>query len=717
MVELVAQMSVRNVDSSEEHTKRLNVNFSLTTSSPKEEPILPPSPHLKEEAPAAVWKDPFKAEIVECEPENQHAHPSQNGQNHGIYMRSPVLMLLCFAAGNIAALGHHLFYSHYAGAVVGDAAEQEWNIRLGSVFAWILQLSLMASVWFAYTQWLWRTIKRKGISVRAMNAAFDAQTSILALANTELATKMKTGFALALIAWCLQIPPLITPATLTIAASIDKFSFDATVLSLGINDPRAAKVFAYYTPSNRTNSGAIPDSFTLDGPRSVLTRLSSATAALGQILPIASSSTNFSYSLTFNGPYARCNETTNSSVEFVTDGILNQYNAALQKNSSNEIFAYYGYVPAFGIVDGYSSISLGGVNISAIDQPRLQVKPQDASNEIWVKFMRYLTNDAGDPVLDSSQNKIPEAKYVTCSLWNASYDIEVSFDNGDQSVRSNDMRLVNPVSYPMLDLQEPSDLVQMAYSAVFWVLCDQLVGSMGLIESTQTADVIPTYGSMSTNIEHNSLLGSNDLDYFFDLNLKVLNVTRTMLSPQRLIDKALAQNKTLPFLIEELSFNITVSLLSNPLLTNSVLTTIVQANSVNRYQYNARSLWIAYGTGIGLTLLAVCLGLLAFKVNGASHDNVFSTLLSISRDPDLANLFPPCCHGKLPLPKATMKAKLIVESMKDGGQSLCWQGDHRPLCEICQQQLESRSKETAHRRTSSAWTLKWPRIKTPRPSQ
>ncbi len=79
--------------------------------------------------------------------------------------------------------------------------------------------------------------------------------------------------------------------------------------------------------------------------------------------------------------------------------------------------------------------------------------------------------------------------------------------------------------------------------------------------------LIPEYSTIDTPLEHSSVLGSKDLDYFFDLNEEVnSNPPNFTLSDQRLLDKALAQNQSLPFLIEHLAFNITMSLMNDPLL-------------------------------------------------------------------------------------------------------------------------------------------------------
>jgi len=93
--------------------------------------------------------------------------------------------------------------------------------------------------------------------------------------------------------------------------------------------------------------------------------------------------------------------------------------------------------------------------------------------------------------------------------------------------------------------------------------------------------------------------------------------------------------------------------------------------------------------------------------NNASHDKSFSTLLSISRDPELANLFPECCHGKLPLPRQTMRARLRVEEMEDGGQSLKPKDAQKPVCEACRLAAERPQRP----RAMSTWTIKGSRTR------
>ena len=351
---------------------------------------------------------------------------------------------------------------------------------------------------------------------------------------------------------------MITPATLFVVSGFHSIYNETGVLSVDISNATNANYFAYFIPLNDTGNyvNANNESQSFNGARSILTRLSTASASLGQILPITPPFNDCSYPLNFSAPYVNCT-TANSTVEYLIDAFLHEMNSTWEESGLAFIEAYYAFVPSYDAdVDNANTILYNGINYTALDMPRLQEQPMNATNELWMKFYRYSTDSNGNPVV------VPN--YSVCSLWNASYELEFSFENGAQTVRNNSIRLLNPVDYPVNDPNEPSDLVQLAYSALFMVLTDQLVGYMGIFTNSTT--LTPQYGSINTNIEHNSVLGSDDLDYFFFLNSQVTNSNDTILSPQRLSDKALAQNETLPFLVQQLSFNVTVSLMNDPLL-------------------------------------------------------------------------------------------------------------------------------------------------------
>jgi hypothetical protein len=123
------------------------------------------------------------------------------------------------------------------------------------------------------------------------------------------------------------------------------------------------------------------------------------------------------------------------------------------------------------------------------------------------------------------------------------------------------------VDYPPDNEPESVDLmIQYAYSAVMWALTDLLVGSMGLFTEYSANDSITQFSEITTQIEHTSLLGSSNLDVFFDAS-HFLYSKSTEISGQRQMDINLGGNRTLDVLIPELAFNTTMSFLSNVLMS------------------------------------------------------------------------------------------------------------------------------------------------------
>ncbi len=220
--------------------------------------------------------------------------------------------------------------------------------------------------------------------------------------------------------------------------------------------------------------------------------------------------------------------------------------------------AYFAFVPSEYILQG------GEVNDSSVandvSDVRMQ-RPTNGSNQLWATYHRYIWNTSGA--------RHVETHYTICRLYNASYDVDFVFRAGNQTIaQKGPLEPLNEVEYPRDDPFTPTNYAAHSYSAFMWVLTDQLVGSMGFWTDNSTNR---KFSSISTPIEHNSLLGSVDLDPFFDYNdaLYVQNATslNKPMGDQRVEDKALAKNKTLNALIEELSFNVTVGLMSSNLLS------------------------------------------------------------------------------------------------------------------------------------------------------
>jgi hypothetical protein len=406
----------------------------------------------------------------------------------------------------------------------------------------------------AYNQWVWRSVQNTEFTVQGLDALFGADTSLTSLLNLEMLRKFKVGSVIAFFAWCLILPPFFTPATLYVYPSTNQVDTVETVPQLAIWNSSFAHSFTYSPPKSRNTTRFVNDGLRIfTGPRTVLTLLSKATASLGQILPIAAPYNHSSYELTFPGPIVRCanaNETVSPQIYgFLKDKMSEKLGTAIETDN-----AYFGFVPVYN----------EGGNLTAVWKPRNQA-PSNATNELWMTFSRYVLNGTGTRVRQRVQQ--------VCKLYNATYDLRLEWHYRFQTVTGN-YEVHEEVPFPNDANRNASDLTRHAYSAFFWVLTDQVVGSLSWYEEPNPEQLAAyraaQFGVIDTPIQHNSLLGSSDLAAFFDFSRKLYQSDRSdlgVVSPQRMQDINLAKNRTMDVLIEELSFNITVSLLHNVLLT------------------------------------------------------------------------------------------------------------------------------------------------------
>jgi len=356
---------------------------------------------------------------------------------------------------------------------------------------------------------------------------------------------------------CIPIPSLFTPATLYIIPATSTGTTKGWVRILDIADPLHEDSFAYSVPADgfkNTTTEQLSTQLFL-GPRTILERLSVATASGGVILPIAPPFVNASYQIQFYGPMVQCFEANDTQQAALEKLISQQLVTDPATNVTQLLNSYFAYVP---------DLSEPDEAVNLVD--RLQ-QPSNGSNELWLSFRRNGTGWIESPI-----PTCPIIEYRVCKLYNATYNLNLTFEEGNQTVMGYPPTLLNEVEFPVLNLSAPSNLPQMAYSAYMWAFTNQLVGSMGFYNDTSINKTTPAlYSEIRTNIGATSILGSSDLDCFFGTNDIIPDIPgtanySTLYSPQRQQDINLAQNRTLDELVPELAFNTTVSLMSDALL-------------------------------------------------------------------------------------------------------------------------------------------------------
>jgi hypothetical protein len=350
---------------------------------------------------------------------------------------------------------------------------------------------------------------------------------------------------------------LITPATLSVDLSIREHTVIANVPSLNISDANQAHRYAYATSSHDASN---PRLKTYLRPRTILARLANAAGTSGEILPITPPFTNATYELQFFGPVVRCGD--------ANDTVTRQIQAAMERNS------FAKEAPVTEIANNYFSMvpDLSAAGLAA-NEGVVQMAnhtntkgAENGSNQLWLGFDRYVVGSDGSIALRPQR--------LQCQLYNTSYEVGFSFVEGIQSLTlKNHLRLLNSIEYPSGSLESDEAEMNMAYTAFMWVLTDQLTGSISFYRniSAKAGTDNDTWSEINSDIQTTALLGSSDLQSFFDYNRKLYpskgGTGTEKISDQRAEDIAFAKNRTLDALIEELSSNITLSLMNSNLLS------------------------------------------------------------------------------------------------------------------------------------------------------
>ena len=199
-----------------------------------------------------------------------------------------------------------------------------------------------------------------------------------------------------------------------------------------------------------------------------------------------------------------------------------------------------------------------------------------AADEIWLRYSGPLNGTVISTANFSSSGSL----YLTCGLHNASYNINISWSNGRQSISQAAINLMNPVN-PTKFTDADAGNQNAAYTAFMRAFSSQIVGYISFHQDVNSSSVNHdanidvyanrTYSSIDTNLASTILIGTSSLDAFLKKNHALAYLYSQNpgpppedFSPQRLYDMDLARNRSLDLLIPELSFNTCISMISNP---------------------------------------------------------------------------------------------------------------------------------------------------------
>jgi hypothetical protein len=351
----------------------------------------------------------------------------------------------------------------------------------------------------------------------------------------------------------LAIPTtIVAPGTLSVARTQIPTVQMLPVRKLAISDPTHSPDFQLSRPVNGPES---PDNTTLIflDYRTTISRIATLAGSSMQILPLKAPAVNSSWEIQFFGPYVDCFDADDTTIGLMK--AATSLSSDAYENTTEVYRPYFAYVPDLS--------SPGRMGLPS----RREIDPSWASNQLWLSFAKNGTGWQNIPF-----PKCPLTHYRVCELYNASYSLKITFQDGSMSVQSDKPKIQNKVPYPirLIDEKIPDSMVQAAYSGYMWALTDILVGSMTLFQyTTNSASSDEVYSTrIKTGLKNTSLLGSSDLNCFFGISWMFSKVTWQPPKAQRQKDIDFARNGAgLDVLIPELSANLTITLMTNELLT------------------------------------------------------------------------------------------------------------------------------------------------------
>jgi hypothetical protein len=123
---------------------------------------------------------------------------SRNATSH----KTVIIMSAGLILGVLAAVGHHLWYSHWNGKDVETASwSQTWIKNFGNAFAFLVKMFLAIITSTAFIQQFWITVKSKPVTLGQVDSMFTVLQSALQFLSLKLWIENPLLAFLAIVTW------------------------------------------------------------------------------------------------------------------------------------------------------------------------------------------------------------------------------------------------------------------------------------------------------------------------------------------------------------------------------------------------------------------------------------------------------------------------------------------------------------------------------------
>ncbi|KAK0724284.1 hypothetical protein B0H67DRAFT_550094 [Lasiosphaeris hirsuta] len=547
------------------------------------------------------------------------------GDAKRIAKRTPIIAVCVFLATLGAAIGHHVYYRHLADTEVQSESQQAWSIRVGTLFAFLVRLGLVSLLWIVADQQIWKTLRRKAMTLGSINSMFGIMGDPTRLFSWDLVSRAKLLTLFAVMAWLMPLLAIFTPATLSVQPLVKP-----------VAEPRAVRTVNF---TNDDQWATFEGAGRIYGPGIEISRLFTEVSSSHRVTPQPAPFPNATYDLEFWGPSYKCED---------PDAVFARQNEPTwdlgNYNHSSLREAFFAELP------------FAAANRS---DTRASMQLYQAAAPFYLDNMIFIFGGGGGELTRGGAGST--GTRLICQMHNTSYSITMEFVNGSQTIIPRNIEYLEPQAWDSSAgaqtlLQGTEDVLPSFYTT--HLLFTYLLVNNITMGASGTLSFPGNGGAKSIPLLQSALIycpeianATSDLDY---LGIK---------------DPSKCRNGTLARAIEDLSRNFTLSTMMYQHWGDNatVMVPITVSSPLNYYAYDMSTLMIAYGVGFGVVIVCLAWGGLVLLQNGISSSTSFSTVMLTTRNPDLDELAVGHWLGAKPLPGDINGVRLRFGMLKQGG--------------------------------------------------
>ncbi|KAF1955760.1 hypothetical protein CC80DRAFT_516696 [Byssothecium circinans] len=569
-----------------------------------------------------------------------------------IHWFTPAMAIALFVAGILGAMAHHLFYARLDGK---PAEAQLRMVRYGTALAFFVKSTLVGSVILCYRQRIWRTFRRKAMTMRAIDSLFTATEDPTAFLNWEMVKMGKLATFMALCSWLIPLASVLSPSSLTSEVRETYNSTTCPKVAM-LNFTREAKhdfrkedeyVGASLVFWNTTNLKGEQAGFFdyYDQPSKNGKRLAVTSVYLNKPAtnPDASLNScgerwNCTYDMTFEGPGYKCDDVASISKP---DAGAAPFNLSVLAPQGDSI--YHASTDLNDYVSPQIETGDDGVPIPKPPYPDLLGVFQ-SEPVLWIGHsIKTKENYPDDSPYKKKWGTVHQPKIFKCVAYHTNYTFQMRYSDTQQYHTRKQRDFLYPVIDTTVSIDPKNNSKYIASPR------SNFISPRNDVEKYKRTATYHALGALLRNFLRGQIIKTTYI------------VTRSDISESRLMNaKTSYPVENLKEEIQNVFEDILITLLSEPYLVVADTQDVpcMKSRSVNVYVYHRQGLWVGYAFAVVFTFSFLIVGAWSIHQNGVASDTLFSRIMVTTRNPTLDQLSVGACLGGDPFPKELTRAKL-----------------------------------------------------------